>query len=358
MYLPYFLASFILALLFTPLIRWIALTCGVVDMPGDPRKIHSRPTPLLGGLVVFISFVLGSAGFLYFGHVDLAIVPIRFFAAIFGASAVLMLGGILDDAYNLPPKILWLFPGVASLIVVASGIGVGITFLTNPFGGIISLKFAILGIPASAIFVWMWLMGMSFTTKLLDGLDGLASGIALIGGITLFLLSLRPEVRQPITATLAIIFVGALAGYLPFAFHPAKIFLGEAGSTFLGFLLGTLSVLSGAKIATALLVMGIPILDVAWAIARRLYYGKSPFVGDRKHLHFRLLDDLGMSHRQAVLTLYALSAVFGFIAVFLQARGKLIALFVLFIVMIALIGVVLKVYPALFRQKLRNLLRK
>jgi UDP-GlcNAc:undecaprenyl-phosphate GlcNAc-1-phosphate transferase len=220
---------------------------------------------------------------------------------------------------------------------------VGIKQLSNPFGAPINLDFALLGIPFSAIFIWAWMMGMIFTTKFLDGLDGLCAGISLIGGLTLFALSLLPHINQPVTATLAIIFSGALFGYLFFAFNPASIFLGESGSTFVGFMLGVLSVISGGKIATALLVMGIPILDVAWVIVRRLWYRTSPFRADRKHLHFRLLD-LGFTQRQAVLILYTISAMFGFTAIFLQSWGKLIALIILFCLMLAIAITVVLLY--------------
>ena len=134
------------------------------------------------------------------------------------------------------------------------------------------------------------------------------------------------------TKSLAIIFAGTCLGYLLYAFHPAKIFLGESGSTFLGFALGVFSVILGAKIATALLVMGIPILDVAWVIVRRLWYKHSPFSGDRQHLHFKLLD-IGLSQKQAVLVLYGISAIFGGVAVFFQSLGKLIGLVILLCVM-------------------------
>jgi UDP-N-acetylmuramyl pentapeptide phosphotransferase/UDP-N-acetylglucosamine-1-phosphate transferase len=190
------------------------------------------------------------------------------------------------------------------------------------------------------------MMGMTYTTKLLDGLDGLAAGVSLIGGLVMFALSLTAKINQPVTATLAIIFVGALFGYLLYAFNPASIFLGEEGSTFLGFFLAVLSVLTGAKIATAVLVMGIPILDVAWAILRRLLRGRSPFSADREHLHFLLLD-AGLSQRRAVLVYYTLAAVFGFFAVFLQSMGKLLALFLLLAVMIGLAGAL----ASAFRKK-------
>jgi len=187
----------------------------------------------------------------------------------------------------------------------------------------------------SALIIWVWLMGMIYTTKFLDGLDGLTSGVGLIGAITMFALSLTEKVNQPITASLAIILAGSLLGFLIYNFNPASIFLGEAGSTFIGFALGVLAVILGAKIATALLIMGIPILDVAWVIVRRTFYRNSPFMGDRRHLHFKLLD-IGFSQKQTVLTLYGISALFGFTAVFLQSLGKLIALILLVCVMVFL----------------------
>ncbi len=333
-YLLYFLLALFLSLVITPAVKMLAIFLGILDTPQAPRKTHAKPTPLLGGLAVFLSFFLCLLAYLKFGNINFQVVPIKFFLGIIFGGLVLIFGGMVDDKYNLPPKILWLFPALASLIIIWSGIGVGIKFISNPFGASISLDYSLLGIPLSAVFVWAWMMGMTFTSKLLDGLDGLAAGIALIGGLTMFALSLGPKINQPVTATLAIIFSGALLGYLFFAFNPASIFLGEGGSTFLGFILGVLAIISGAKIATALLVMGIPILDVAWVIVKRIWYRRSPFSGDRQHLHFRLLD-IGLSQRQAVLVLYAISAIFGGTAVFLQSMGKLIALGLLLCVMVA-----------------------
>lgn len=327
--------SFVLAILFTPLVRLFANRFGYIDVPRPPRNLHSKPTPLLGGLAVFLAFAVATSIYLYFGEVDFHIVPVKFFVGIAIGALILMLEGFLDDKFNLPPKILWIFPALASLAIVFSGIGIGIKSLSNPFGDPISFSFLVLGIPASGIFVWLWMMGMMFTTKFLDGLDGLVVGIGAIASFTLFLLSLASNINQPITASIAILFCGALLGYLVYAFHPAKIFLGDGGSMLVGFILGVLSVILGGKIATALLVMGIPILDVAWVILRRLWYKQSPFKGDRQHLHFRLMD-IGLSQRQTVLSLYAISAMFGFTAVFLQSFGKLIALLILFAVMLSL----------------------
>jgi UDP-GlcNAc:undecaprenyl-phosphate GlcNAc-1-phosphate transferase len=150
-------------------------------------------------------------------------------------------------------------------------------------------------------------------------------------------------IPQPEAALLAFIFAGASFGFLRWNFHPAKIFLGEGGSTFAGFMLGALSIVAGGKIATALLVMGIPVLDVVWVIVRRILFGASPFVGDRKHLHFRLLD-IGLSQRKSVAFLWLLSLLGGVIALSLQSFGKLIALIVLSLIMLVIAVTVVALY--------------
>ncbi len=342
-YFGFGLFAFIMAVLITPIVRFLAERVGAVDVPRPPRNLHTHTVAKLGGLAIFLSVALGMLLYVHAGAIDPLIVPFRFVWALLLGGAVLMVGGFLDDKYELPPYILWIFPTISALIVVFSGIGVGIKFISNPFGAPINLDFALLGVPASGIFIFLWMLGMMFTTKFLDGLDGLVAGIGLIAGLTLFALSLTDSVQQPITASLAIILVGALAGYLVYAFHPASIFLGEGGSTLIGFILGVLSVILGGKIATALLVMGIPILDVAWVILQRLWSRKSPFRGDRLHIHFKMID-LGFSQRQIALLLYALSAGFGFTAVFLQSMGKLVALGILFAIMGVMVLGVLYAY--------------
>lgn len=334
-YILYFLIGAFLSLLLTPLVKKMAVRARILDIPTSPRKIHKEPIPLLGGLAVYGAFAIALILYVLISEPNQLVVPTKFFLAIILGGGVIAIGGLLDDKYNLPPRILWLVPALAALIVVLAGIGVGIKEISNPFGAPISLKGSLLGIPISGIFIWFWMMGMIFTTKFLDGLDGLASGITAIASLTLFWLSLTDKINQPITATLAIIFSGVLIGYLFFAFNPASIFLGEIGSELCGFILGVLSVILGGKIATALLVMGIPILDVAWVIVRRLWFRTSPFSGDRKHLHFRLLD-IGFTQRETVLILYSISAVFGATAVSLQSLGKLIALIILMCFMIGL----------------------
>ncbi|HYF05085.1 MAG TPA: MraY family glycosyltransferase [Patescibacteria group bacterium] len=333
--LEYFIFGFLISVCITPLFRKVGFMFGLLDIPTGGRKIHTKPMPLTGGLAVFFSYSLAVAGYLWMGDVNFQLIPLKFFLSLFFGGAILILGGVLDDKYSMPPLVQLLFPAFAALIVMYLGVGVGLKEISNPFGTPFNLRVTFLFIPIAYYLVFFWLMGMMFTTKLLDGLDGLTSGIGGIAATALFFLSLTPKVNQPETAILALLFCGVLFGYLVFAFHPASIFLGQGGSLYVGFVLGVLSVILGGKILTALLVMGMPILDVVWAILRRIMQGKNPFVGDRRHLHHRLLD-AGLPHWQAVLVFYAVSAIFGFSAVFMQTKGKIFLALTLVVMVIGL----------------------
>lgn len=340
--------SFILVAVITPIVRKFAIKKDIMDRPEvhPERKIQKSPIPLLGGLAIFIGFALVLLYYTFF--TDKMLGGYMLGKHIFGiliAGALLMIGGYLDDKYNLKPYLQLIWPVLAGLVIIAAGIG--IPYVSSPFGGTLHLDtvkielFKISDIPYSItlwadLIAFAWLMIMVYTTKFLDGLDGLVPGIGTIGAIIIFALSLTNDVAQPETALLSVIFAGALAGFLIFSFHPARIFLGEGGSTFIGFVLGVLAIISGAKIATALLIMGVPLLDVAWVILRRVFKEKrSPFWGDKKHLHFRLLD-IGLSHRQTVSFLYAVTGTFGLTSLFLSTKGKLVALIVLAVAMVLL----------------------
>ena len=344
----YFFISFAISFVLTGLTRRLALFLRVHDVPDSPRKIHTEPRPKLGGTAIFLAFAVGLMILAVAGLTG-EIAGSRLAAMIIGG-AILIIGGALDDKYDLPAYIQIIFPLAAAFIVVGSGIH--ISYITNPLGGAIVLdQYKIGAFPVfGSIIVLLWILGMTYTTKFLDGMDGLVSGISGIAGLVIFGLSLAPAVQQTTTAFVSLVFAAVCLGFLPFNFYPAKIFLGEGGSTFTGFMIGVLAVISGGKIATALLVLGIPILDAAWVIGRRLVSRVSPFVGDKQHLHFRLLD-IGLSQRQAVLFLYFLAVLFGGIAVFLQSLGKLIALGVLFSVMVVVVIVVVVLYRRNHRQR-------
>ncbi|HLC89394.1 MAG TPA: MraY family glycosyltransferase [Patescibacteria group bacterium] len=319
-----FIFAFIISLLFTPLAKKAALYFKIVDYPAV-RKIHQTPTPLLGGLAIFLTFSLATLFFWQAGKISDPKITDLNILAILISGVILIIGGIIDDILNLKPHWQFIFPVLAVVLVLLSGIKV--LYVTNPLGGI--LKFSV---SWGIILAFFWLLGMIYTTKLLDGLDGLVAGITVIGSIIIFIVSLYWDVPNSGTSILALILAGSCLGFLLFNWHPAKIFLGEGGSVLCGFLLGVLSIISGSKIATALLVMGIPVLDVIWVILRRLAQKKSLVKGDNRHLHFRLLD-IGLSHRQAVLLLYLVSLSFGLTSLFLPSSGKIIALGILALLM-------------------------
>ncbi len=313
----------------------MALRWKIVDEPIEPRKIHEKPIPLLGGLAIFLSFFLVLGYYVFFTDEVLGgQILVKNLAGVFLGGLFLMIGGFLDDKYKLAPRWQIIWPILAVIVVIASGIG--INYITNPLGGTVDLNnwekilFWWNGVPYKItlfadIFTFIWLLGMMYTTKFLDGLDGLVSGVSTIGAVIIFFVSLMAEVSQPETAMLAIIFAGACAGFLLWNFNPAKIFLGEGGSLFTGFMLGVLSIIAGGKIATTLLIMGLPILDAFLVLLQRLATKKSLVVADQKHLHFRLLD-AGMSQRQAVFSLYFVTLVFGSSTLILKSEGKLFAL--------------------------------
>lgn len=336
-----FFLGFGLSMAFTALLIKIAPKLGVIDKPKGGRKIHSKATPLMGGTAIFLAFFT----ILFFLQDELIsgdLEPKHWIGFFLGA-LVLMIGGYLDDKYDLPAKKQLLYPVLAAVILIIGG--VGIEKITNPLGGYIfldSIKFPVLTLAGttyyfvlfSDLLIFFWLMGMMYTTKLLDGVDGLVSSISLIGSLIIFAFTSSTAYSQPDIAIASLVLAGAIAGFLVFNWHPARIFLGEGGSLFIGFALGTLSIISGGKFAIALLIMGIPILDVAWTIVRRLKNGYNPFKhSDRGHLHHRFLD-LGIGQRKTVIIYSFISYVFGMAAIFLQSMGKVMALISLIILMI------------------------
>ncbi len=322
-----FILTIFLTILTTLAVKYLASRFNIVDRPDDKRKIHQRAVPLLGGLAIFLSYFI----ILYFvrGQLMAGNLAYHHWLGVFIGACWLMLGGFLDDKYNLKPRYQIIFPLLAVSSVITGG--VEIVKITNPLGGYIYLG------QLSTLLIAIWLMGMMYTTKLLDGLDGLVTGTTAIGALVIFLFTMTTKYYQPDIGLAALVLLAACLGFLLFNWYPAKIFLGEGGSLFLGYILGVLAIISGGKIAIALLVMGIPILDVAWTIARRLANGKNPFkFPDKKHLHFRFLN-LGLSVRQTVLLYYFFAAIFGLSVLFLQSKGKLLTLAILFIIMMLIV---------------------
>lgn len=311
----------------------MARKLNILDRPSQERKIHKQPTPLLGGLAIYTAFlftilILWQGKLLLDGRVDMELI-----AWFLLGGLILMINGYLDDKYSLQPYISILGPILASLIVICGGLK--IAYISNPAGGILYLD-SIFGWDFIAIILtFLWLLGITYTTKLLDGIDGLSSSIGLIASLIIFGVSLNWDVVGSSTSLLSLALAGSIFGFLMFNWYPAKVFLGEGGSTFIGFALGVLSIISGSKIATALLVMGLPVLDIFWVIIKRVRLGKAIWHGDQEHLHFRMLRS-GFSQKQIVFFLSAVSLLFGAISIFFTTKIKIGALIIVFVLMFAL----------------------
>lgn len=324
--------AFGLSVLATFLVRRFALSRGIVDDPSKKgRKIHSAPIPLLGGLGIYAALLATLVIAMATGVLPSGSIVAKHLVGLLAGGFWLVIGGVLDDQYDLSPRRQIIWPVLAAITVIASGIG--IESITNPLGGQWFLDqvdirvFSLAGIPykitlLSDLFTMLWLLGVIYATKFFDGLDGLVSGITVIGSLVVFLTSLSPKINQPETALLALIVAACFAGFLVFNFNPARIFLGESGSTLAGFLLGTLAIISESKVITTLVVMSLPILDLIWVIVRRLLLERKPVsVGDKKHIHHRLLAS-GFSHRDAVLLLYGWAIVCGVFAFAYQGQSQ------------------------------------
>ncbi|MDA1038288.1 MAG: MraY family glycosyltransferase [bacterium] len=323
MYWIWLLGAFILSVVLTPIVARAAASFGIVDEPKTQRKIHVEPIPLLGGISLYVSIVVFVLiGLFFTSRLTVGDITLSHYLGFFLGGLVLIVGGGLDDKYDLPPKVTILFPVIAAVVAIAGGVEV--SKLSNPFGGIIELVAW-----QSNLLVFFWLMAVMYTTKLLDGLDGLDTSVVSVGTLAIMLLSLSAAYFQPDVALFSSIGLGALLGFLVWNWHPARIFLGEGGSTFVGFFLGTLAVISGGKLAIALLVLGIPLLDLVWVIIRRASKDyRSVVKADRKHLHHRLLD-LGWSQPRIVGLYSVVALLLGVSALFLQSKQKALAFLIL-----------------------------
>ncbi len=319
-----FLAAALLALGLTPLVRRFSEAFGLVDQP-DPRRVNTRPVPRGGGLAVvgaFLPVAIAVVVMVDRGAVDSVAIPSSVHPSELGA---LLVGGLLaaaigflDDALQIRAR--WQFLGQIAIALIAVGGGVIVDTVANPFGP----SLIQLGEVFAVAFTVLWIVGMLNSINFIDGLDGLSSGIAFIAAVTLGLISLTTVLGQPFIAILCFVLAGALLGFLRWNFHPASIILGTSGVLFIGYTLAVLSILGTAKVAVALLVLGVPIIDTFWIIVRRLANKRSPFTPDRGHVHHRLLD-LGLSHTQTVLLIYAITGVLAALSFVLSGAGQLYA---------------------------------
>lgn len=337
-----FSVGLIVAFFATPIARRIALRAGAVNVPHDNRRMHKKPMPLLGGLAIVAGFVVA----IVYGFASRDLPEFLFFlrqpkslGLIFGALIIIVLG-IVDDIRVLRASIKFAFQLVAAVVVVATG--TRITSITLPFtNGARDGMTYILGETIAFIISVLWIVGVTNAINLIDGLDGLAAGVSGIASISLFIVAVIR--RQDDIALTAASLAGAIFGFLPYNFNPAKIFMGDTGSTFLGFILATVAIEGTMKsvttiaLAIPILVLGLPIFDTLFAILRRIANGRPISEADRGHIHHRLID-MGLSHKMSVIILYIVSATLGLLSIVLVDKGLLPSIILLIIVVIFMIG--------------------
>lgn len=314
-YIIPFLAAFILTFIQMPFTIKIAKKKGFLDVPKDERRVHKKPIPVGGGIAMVISV---SILMVYFLPINKNLIMALI------ASLIIAISGLYDDKEGLSPKLKFLFQILAAVILIIGGMK--IEFFTNPFDSHDALLILnILSIPVTIF----WVCGITNTINLIDGLDGLASGVSMICAISMFFITYKMG-RYDVSLVCALV-AGACLGFLPFNFNPAKIFMGDTGALYLGFMLSYISISGFLKQAAILmifvpvLILGVPVFDTAFAMVRRKLSGKSMVEADKGHLHHRLLK-MGLNQRQTVVILYSISAIFGILANLISRFHSSIAL--------------------------------
>ncbi len=331
-YMFAFVIALAVALLVTPGVIKFAAKTGAMDAP-DARKVHKKPIPRIGGLGIYLAFLVAVLAILAFAPVtDEVMMEL---IGLLASGSIIVLVGIIDDYKNLPAKVKLVGQILAAAVLVL-GFDVRIDFITDPFGDYLYLE--VLAIPATIF----WLVGLTNTVNLIDGLDGLAAGVSTIASITICLVAVQQDIA--LVAVLTAALAGAALGFLYYNFNPARIFMGDTGSQFLGFMLAGISVIGAVKstatiaLIVPILALGLPILDTTFAIVRRYRGGVPIFKPDKGHLHHRLLDR-GFTQRQAVLLMYVISALLGLAAVALtEVSGQLAIVIVAVVVFAVLFG--------------------
>lgn len=306
-YVVAFTIALAVAYFATPKVKEIAIKAGAMDAP-DARKVHKEPIPRMGGLAIYVGFVVAILASM---HIS------REIAGLLLGGTVILAVGIIDDMKQISAKTKLFGQIFAAMVPLL--FGVKIEWLTNPFGDMIYLDY--LATPLTVL----WIVSLTNTVNLIDGLDGLAAGVSTIAAITILMVALQQNfwVVAILTAALA----GSALGFLQHNFNPAKIFMGDTGSMFLGYMLAGISVLGTVKSAATIalvvpiVALGLPIMDTAFAIIRRYSHGHPIFKPDKGHLHHRLLE-MGLSQKQAVLLMYTISSCLGLSAIVLSEVNK------------------------------------
>ena len=324
------LAAGLISFLATPLVKNLAYKVGAIDVPKDNRRMHHEPIPRLGGLAIFIAFL--------FTVIVLADIDRTTRGILLGAIMIVILG-VMDDIMTLKALPKFLVPIAAAGVAVYHGCD--IQFISNPniFRPLDYLNLGWLSIPVTII----WIVAITNAVNFIDGLDGLAVGVSAISTASLLIIALMVEELN--IAIILSALLGSCLGFIPYNKNPAKIFMGDTGATFLGFILATLSVQGLFKLyaiisfAVPFLILGIPIFDICFAFLRRIAKGQNPMKADRGHVHHRLID-MGFNQKQAVAISYMLTAILGLAAVLLTSSGELRALILIgAVIVVGAIGV-------------------
>jgi UDP-GlcNAc:undecaprenyl-phosphate/decaprenyl-phosphate GlcNAc-1-phosphate transferase len=329
---------FIISICITPFVKKLAIKVGAVDQP-NKRKVHEKIMPRMGGLGIYISFIIGM----------LIMNPDKpYHLAIIAGSVVIIAIGILDDIFNLAARFKLLGQIAAAVIVVMWG-GIDVDFINLPFGG--KLEFGFLGVPITIL----WIVGVTNAINLIDGLDGLAAGVSSIALISISGMAI--VMGDIYVMSIGFILLASTLGFLKYNFHPAKIFMGDTGALFLGYMISVLSLLGFKNVTfisfiVPVIILGVPMTDTLFAIVRRLVK-KAPLAApDKSHLHHCLLNH-GFTHRQTVFLIYAISAMFGltgFIFSFTTVWGSILILTIIFLaieLIVESVGLVDKNYKPL-----------
>ncbi|MBW5468734.1 undecaprenyl/decaprenyl-phosphate alpha-N-acetylglucosaminyl 1-phosphate transferase [Brevibacillus sp. M2.1A] len=323
-----FLTSLIISFIATPYVKNLAVKVGAVDAPNQ-RKVHTRIMPRMGGLAIYIGYLV--AFFLFVPHTTMSEM-----LGIFIGSTIVMVVGMLDDKYQLSPK--WKLLGqlvATAIVVIPFGLKIGVVNL--PYSGSIDFSSGWLFWLAIPITMF-WIVGVTNAVNLIDGLDGLSAGVSAIAAGTMGVMALLMDDYK--VATYCFVLLGAILGFLYFNFHPARLFMGDTGSLFLGFNLAALSIM-GFKEALfvsfiiPIVVLGVPLWDTFFAIVRRIVNKKPISSPDKGHLHHCLLN-MGLSHRSTVLTIYSISIFFGTMAILLTKTTKWTTIIVMVALLIAI----------------------
>lgn len=341
-----FFMSLLISFISTPLAKRFAYKIGAIDVPKDKRRMHKTPIPRLGGIAIFVGF------FLTVLVLCTQSMTREIRGMLFGAIVIVALG-IFDDVLALKPSQKFGFQLVATALPVY--FGVRITSLPNIFGG--TDAYIQLGVVAQYFVTIIWLLCILNAVNLIDGLDGLAVGVSSIMALCAMIILIL--LASPVVAIIAAALAGACLGFLPYNFNPAKMFMGDTGSMFIGYILAVTSVMGLFKayaiiaFAIPFLIFGLPIFDMLFVAIRRMLNGRSPMSADKTHLHHRLID-LGFSQKQAVTIMYGIAAVLGLTAVLIAGEGFMRATVLVLIVFVIVIFCSLIMYKHKIHKEIKN----